>query len=1225
MRSVPFLSAAIRILAVAAILLGGLTYRPGIPSASADGDFHYSMLVTMHSCPQSVAAQTDPDQIRSICSTPLGGKSATVRFDPTAGGESDLSGSTDPNGNYQAPEVFEEGSYVVIISPPDDQPDFSVIALSVDDNSNFVQSPFVRTNPGTPAIGFTPSAAHEHIAIEFYFYDSNAVPADQTGFAPLLVGAFDCGSDIGGLQDANQMLQACQTPHPGIAVRVSGDNGVSASQNTNNSGGAQFNVAPGAYGVNVSVPDGFTSKIAACAEFDANNTRVTDNALYRPDPTQGINVQWTDPTHHVSCFFMFFTGGASINVFVWSCDLDAWSTSFAVWSQQCAGRIQGLTVVATNEDNGSAADSSTNENGVASFSGALGTFQIVAPIPVGFNNGIAGCAQLDAGGNLIAEPSMVPMEYVGGQAKVQITQAGNSANCWFLLYNTPDGVLNPPPPGVSGMALLCDANFSGVQPYSDTERAVLNDCPLVGSSIPLTLTLPDGTNQAITTEADGTYIFPSLSQGTYQLHADGPAGNDGLTAFCFNLSAESPGMSGLADTATRGTVAITIDQDNQILRCRLLLYNPDGPQPNLGTAKAEGNSTFIFNVLSCGFRNAWESTGDVRNQFCTQPVEGQVIKVTRPDAKTVNVTTDNKGTVSMAADPGDYKFNVAVLKQFNDAMMSCSALDANGDPMPGGGDFPIGATAGQGAATISQPGDTVTCIFYVYRSLDGELNPPAKGLSGQVLLCETNLSITGASSDSERAQFNDCSVATESVTLTLTKPDGTTLDATTDENGNYSFGALPVGVYGLKTNAPAPHTGLLASCNDLDPNFVGFAGWIPDTTTTGTINIEIKLETTQMACRLLLYNPDGGKPNTQIAVKAPADDNTGEGNNADDANDDDQGDTTTNNGGTTPPDNGSGGTTTNGGGGTSTNGGGTNQSTNTGDGTGSIALSVFNCPNGFMSSNIKQMQATCKPADQPVVFTLTGASNQSQATGDPSADAVTFDGLKSGLWVVAVALPEGFGLARVFCEDSTGTLQSVPVIRDNSTRIRLKNGQEQKCSWFNVTEQPSQLAGGEPTATLVLTLRTCPAGYSPDDADADPEQDCTELTDNINISATDADGVRARRQTGETDPGVSTYDGLVSGTYRLHQGYPKGVHASFILKCTSDTRDLSSIFTPLTSIDESGSVKITLEAPETLSCAWYNIPDESEDDSNGNGTLVLQDRAIIRPVVRLSGNRFIAA
>jgi hypothetical protein len=186
----------------------------------------------------------------------------------------------------------------------------------------------------------------------------------------------------------------------------------------------------------------------------------------------------------------------------------------------------------------------------------------------------------------------------------------------------------------------------------------------------------------------------------------------------------------------------------------------------------------------------------------------------------------------------------------------------------------------------------------------------------------------------------------------------------------------------------------------------------------------------------------------------------------------------------------------------------------------------------------------------------------------------------------------------------------LPVADDGSISQDLAAGDLMLCTWFNTTETVDELespddetaddsesesGSGRETATLILILRSCPEGYNPDSAKADPEEDCTTFVDDVNISATSSE-IKKRRQTGETDPGVATYDRLPSGTYRLHQGNPDGVSRGFIWSCESSERELEPLFTPTARIDETGSIKITLEAPETITCLWYNLPDSDEDD-----------------------------
>ena len=127
-----------------------------------------------------------------------------------------------------------------------------------------------------------------------------------------------------------------------------------------------------------------------------------------------------------------------------------------------------------------------------------------------------------------------PLEYTGGGGTFTVA-GGDTTTCWALFFNSTNGPLNAPPPGINGQLFLCDTNMLSLPPGTDGDRAIKNDCPQVGSSITLTIPQSDGTNQQITSNPDGTFSLPSLLAGTYQIHADGPTGNTGLVAFCLEI------------------------------------------------------------------------------------------------------------------------------------------------------------------------------------------------------------------------------------------------------------------------------------------------------------------------------------------------------------------------------------------------------------------------------------------------------------------------------------------------------------------------------------------------------------------------------------------------------------------------------------------------------------------------------------------------------------------
>ena len=1196
-------AAILRVFAVIALLICGLGLLPTAVLVRADDDFHYSMLVVLHTCSQNVSTLTDPDQIRAVCTTPIGNQSVVVRFDGSDGSQTDLSGLTDPNGSYQAPEILQAGSYDLLTpSAPDGFSAFSATVLSVDDNSKFVGSPTVFNNLPDASRVITPTAPHEHFQVEFNYFDPNAAAPGGNQTPSLIVRALTCDSDISVLTDANAMIQACPNVATGVPIALDNESGFATTTTVNDSGDARFSVPGANYVMTAPIAAGFNSEFVICAEFTADDIRVTENLILRADELGRVRIGWQNPDDNLACFVLAFTGAGGLIVNAMSCTDNPYElTNFTDF---CTTPIIGLTIVySLNGNDPNPITASTDDTGKASIAVGIGGFNLAAPTPSDFNNAELICSETDSAGNTVVPASGFPLGYTGGKGSSKISQAGDTTTCWFLYYNSPDGMLNAPPPGISGSVLLCDSNFASIGPSTDAERAIKNDCPLVGGGINLSLTFPDGTTQQITSGPDGKYEFTNLPAGSYQLRADGPAGNTGLNAFCFEVSADNILENGFPDTSTSGATTISLDKENEVLRCRLLLYNPDGATPNIGSAKPTGSASFVFNVWSCD-GNPWESSTEQWMAFCNGRVANQTIKVTNADGKFSTISSDNKGTVTIPANPGSYTLEVKPPLPFTDAVLSCTEADANGAPVGTENKFPMGLTGGKSGTTITQDGDITTCWILLSENLEGALNPPPPGISGKVMVCSSNLALTGASSDSARAMKNDCAMPDAPVTLTVTKPDGSTVQATTDADGNYSFAELPVGSYQLHGETPAPNTGILAFCHLTGTDSLVTDGWFPDSVTAGSITLPVDKEKEGFRCRVLLYDPNGPAPDTAVVTTSPANADTTTGNGDAQENTDDQpgnngqnhgtdndqtggnSDQVTNGGNTKPADN-SGGTQT--GGGQQTSGGQTNQGTGAA-GNSQIQIQVFVCPNGFSSTNTDQLAATCSKSDDPIRFTLSGAANATKATGTPNAGTVLFDGLKPGNWTIAEELPDGFAGANVFCAIEGGDLKPVAVIRNNTARIRISDGQSQSCQWFNVTRQPSQNAGDAPTATLTLTLRTCPAGYNPDATSADPARDCTTLTDNVNISATGADGLRERRQTGETDPGVAVYDGLVAGSYRLHQGYPPGVDHGFILACTSDARELTPIFTPFARIDKTGSIKITLEAPENMRCDWYNIP-----------------------------------
>ncbi|HQY31917.1 MAG TPA: hypothetical protein PK691_11540, partial [Thermomicrobiales bacterium] len=386
--------------------------------------------------------------------------------------------------------------------------------------------------------------------------------------------------------------------------------------------------------------------------------------------------------------------------------------------------------------------------------------------------------------------------------------------------------------------------------------------------------------------------------------------------------------------------------------------------------------------------------------------------------------------------------------------------------------------------------------------------------------------------------------------------DGINTQITSAGDGTFAFpGPLPPGNFALSADGPAGNSKPVALCTEARVGEFATTLLAHPDEGNNSVSIPVTIENSAILCTLLLYDPNGSAP------------------------------------GTTP------GTT----------------------GTAAISIEARLCPEDIDSTDFGELDATCLVSDTVIDFAISGPTSLTQTTGATLPNGVSFPNLAPGTWTISEATPDGFGQAIVICAandvnaNTFGDNTTMDVEGGNTVTTDIAAGIDLRCTWFNTTADVSGTdsngSDGDSTgsnangATLILVLRTCPEGYNPDTAKADPMKECTEFKHGVNISATDSKNKKQRHKTGEDETGTATYTGLKSGIYRLHQGYPANVDHGFILDCQSDTRKLTPLFIPLARIDVTGSIKITLKAPETMTCNWFNIPNSTDDgDQSSNAT-----------------------
>lgn len=142
--------------------------------------------------------------------------------------------------------------------------------------------------------------------------------------------------------------------------------------------------------------------------------------------------------------------------------------------------------------------------------------------------------------------------------------------------------------------------------------------------------------------------------------------------------------------------------------------------------------------------------------------------------------------------------------------------------------------------------------------------------------------------------------------------------------------------------------------------------------------------------------------------------------------------------------------------------------------------------------------------------------------------------------------------------------------------------------------QPSGSTAGQPAvagpASLTLVTYTCASGYDLFAPAADPAGDCPDPTDGVRFGL-EGNGTETTRSSGDDGAGIATFTDLDPGAYQLVGQPPMGLSVAFVLDCTSNVRSFADApFFPLAIVGPYGTLAVTLQPGEELTCAWYGIP-----------------------------------
>ncbi|KAI2514173.1 protein of unknown function DUF11 [Fragilaria crotonensis] len=271
--------------------------------------------------------------------------------------------------------------------------------------------------------------------------------------------------------------------------------------------------------------------------------------------------------------------------------------------------------------------------------------------------------------------------------------------------------------------------------------------------VTLTLTKPDGSTVTTVTDSNGEYTFIGLPPGTYTLTETNPPGFSDVSDYD-----ETPdGDVGDANTVPDNKIVVTITPGEK-----------DGGNNFVDTLDSSAPSASPVTPVPTA-----PLTGSVSGSVTDddgKPIKGVALELQSPTGEVIATTTTNDlgEYVFTNIPPGDYNIVESELPLYP---VDVSDYDTTPD-----GDVPDADT---------KVDNTI-----------GVTVEPREADSGNNFVDSNKGSISGSVTD-------EVGEPQKNVTLTLTKPDGSTVTTVTDSNGEYTFVGLPPGDYTLtETNPP---------------------------------------------------------------------------------------------------------------------------------------------------------------------------------------------------------------------------------------------------------------------------------------------------------------------------------------------------------------------------------------------------------------------------------------
>jgi hypothetical protein len=241
-----------------------------------------------------------------------------------------------------------------------------------------------------------------------------------------------------------------------------------------------------------------------------------------------------------------------------------------------------------------------------------------------------------------------------------------------------------------------------------------------------------------------------------------------------------------------------------------------------------------------------------------------------------------------------------------------------------------------------------------------------------------------------------------------------------------------------------------------------------------------------------------------------------------------------------------------------------------------VTVYKWNCPVGTDPTGTEEYLLTeCSTQHTGIPFDLVDANGSHPM--DSQADGTTWNDVVRGTEDVTITetIPSGYVDPVVYCWSLLPDETDPAMVTSTGGTVAIPNLGEGQwnyyCNWFNI---PS----GEST-DLIIYKWTCPEGYDPYGAGADPLVDCEAGPDGVTFNAEGPNGYTSQTDTGDSIQYAVMFGGLEAGLYTITETPPDG-YTGMVWDCTEGT-----------TYGGGAENTMTLEAMGgQVTCNWLNIP-----------------------------------